>query len=188
MTRNRKADPAVLEREYIYDAGSPPVSLTELADKYGMARSGIAEKARAGRWYERRVEFRKQLGERVVAELGEAWVARETAQREAILQLGIDYIEKYREALDDGTIKVTTRDMLGVAAMVRTFMSDVAAGASREEGLIDPENVDLPPEDLARHALRVIEEQERAELGDGLDGAEPGYADGPEATTAAGLG
>ena len=190
MTRNRKADPAVLEREYIFDSGSPPVSLTDLAQRYGMARSGIAAQALKGKWYERRVEFRKQLGEKVVAELGEAWVAKATEQREAMLQLGLDYIQKYREALDEGTIAISTRDMLGVAAMVRTFMSDIAAGSGKEGELIDPENINLAPEDL-RRALRVLEEQERSDilLEDGLsDDDEPGHANSPEAASSEGTG
>jgi len=158
MTRARKVDPAVLEREYIFDSGNPPVSLTDLADKYGMARSGIADKARTGRWYERRIEFREQLGEKVVAALGDKWVAYETATREKMMNVGLKYLDKYVEALDRDEIKVSTRDMLGMAAMIRTLLGDAAVNPRGEEALLDPDTAPLSP-DYYRHALTVIERQ-----------------------------
>lgn len=156
MTRNRKVDPAVLEREYIFDSGTPPISLTQLSDKYGMARSGIADKARVGRWYERRIEFREQLGEKVVAALGDKWVDYETAQRQRMLDIAIKYMDKYAEALDSGEIKTTTRDMLGIAAMIRTLFTDVASSGRGEEELIDPDSKPLDP-DYYRRALTTVE-------------------------------
>lgn len=169
MTRARKVDPAVLEREYIFDSGNPPVSLTDLADKYGMARSGIAEKARLGRWYERRIEFREQLGEKVVAALGDKWVEFETARREQMMNIAVKYLEKYAEALDDGEIKMNTRDMLGIAAMIRTLFGDIASNP-REEALLN-EEADLSP-DYYRRALTVIE----AELNRGDEPHDAGEA------------
>lgn len=156
MTRNRKVDPAVLEREYIFDSGNPPISLTGLADKHGMARSGIAAKALTGRWYERRIEFREQLGEKVVAALGDKWVEYETAVREAMMNVGMKYLEKYTEALDSGKIEPTTRDMLGIAAMVRTLLGDAAVRPKGEEALLDPDNAPLNA-DYYRKALSTVE-------------------------------
>jgi len=155
MTRNRKVDPEVLEREYIYDSGTPPISYTELAAKYGLARNTVAEKGIRGRWFERREEFRKTLGIKVTEALGEEWVRFETAAREKLMALGMTYVEKYAKALEDGEIKVSTRDMLGVAAMLRTLMGDAAAAKPTEEVLLDPD-ADLHP-DVARRVLAALE-------------------------------
>lgn len=177
MTRNRKMDPAILEREYIFDSGNPPISLTDLSDKYGMARSNISEKARAGRWYERRIEFREQLGEKVVAALGDKWVEFETAQRERMMNIAVKYLDKYVEKLDSGEITITTRDMLGVSGMLRTLLNDAAVRPQGEEGLIDPDTAPLSA-DYYRRALKVIEQQ----LGDGQDDAGEAPASGTEGT------
>src|SRR5688572_4613488 len=144
MTRARKIDPAILEREYVYDAATPPISITGLAEKYGLARSGVADKARVGRWFERREEFRRQIGEKAVSALGDKWVGFETAVREKMTSVALTYLDQYQKALNDGEIKVNTRDMLGVAAMLRTVLGDAASSnTSDEEGLIDPATVTL---------------------------------------------
>jgi hypothetical protein len=169
MTRNRKVDPAVLEREYIFDSSNPPVSISGLAEKYGMARSGIADKAMKGHWYERRIEFREQLGEKVVAALGDEWVGFETQTREKLMQVGLKYLDKYVAALDEGSVKPNTRDMLGIAAMIRTLLGDVAASPKGEEALIDPDTVDVSPE-YYRQAIAAIE---AAQLGSGEADAGP---------------
>ncbi len=181
MTRARKVDPAVLEREYIFDPSNPPVSLTGLAEKYGMARSGIADKALKGRWYERREEFRTQLGEKVVAALGDEWVGFETATREKLMQTGLKYLDSYIKALDDGKIVPNTRDMLGVAAMIRTFLGDAAASPKGEEALLDPDTVDISPE-YYRRAIAAIE---TAQL---TSGADPGPDDAGETAEAGASG
>lgn len=158
MTRLRKVDPEVLEREYVYDAANPPVSITQLAERHGLARSGVAEKAMRGRWYERRQEFRQQLGEKAVEKLGEQWVRFETATRERMMSIGLDYLNKYAEALQNGEVKVSTRDMLGVAAMVRALLGDAAAAKTdgEEVALYDPDTTDLDP-DVARRVLAALE-------------------------------
>lgn len=156
MTRNRKVDPAILEREYIYDSGNPPISLTALAEKHGMARSNIAAKALTGKWYERRVEFRQSLGEKVVEALGDEWVKYETAVRRKMMDVASSYLDKYIEALDSDKITVSTRDMLGIAAMMRTLLGDAAAKPEQEGGLIDPETKPLDPE-YYRRALTSVE-------------------------------
>lgn len=179
MTRARKIDPAILEREYVFDSGNPPVSLTDLADKYSMARSGIADKARVGRWYERRIEFREQLGEKVVAALGDKWVEFETARREQLMNVAVKYIDKYVEALDSGEIKMGTRDMLGMAGMLRTLLNDAAASPRGEEALIDPDTAPLS-DDYYRHALKVVEAQ--LTNGNSEGAAEPGYPGETEAS------
>lgn len=158
MTRLRKVDPEVLEREYIYDSGSPPISLTQLAERHGLARSGVADKAMRGQWFRKREEFRQQLGEKAVEKLGEEWVRFETASRERMLSIGLDYLNKYAEALTNGDIKVSTRDMLGVASMVRALIGDAAAAKSNGEevALYDPDTTDLDPA-IARRVLAELE-------------------------------
>jgi len=163
MTRNRKIDPEVLEREYVYDSGTPPISFSGLAEKYGLARNTVAEKGIKGRWYERRKEFREQLGMKTVEALGDQWVRYETAVREKAMVIAVEYLEKYAKALTDGEIKVGTRDMLGVVAMLRTLMTDAAARATTEEVLLDPDTADLKPE----HFQRAIDVLDRLELGAG---------------------
>lgn len=173
MTRARKYDPELLEREYIYDSATPPISLTGLSERYGLARSGVAEKALKGRWFERRTEFRQQLGVKTVEALGEKWVGMETATREKMMTVGLEYLDKYAAALDDGTIKVSTRDMLGIAAMIRTLIGDSAKATPAEEALIDPDATDLQPDDY-RRALATIEQIESGIAADERDDvAEP---------------
>jgi hypothetical protein len=163
MTRNRKIDPEVLEREYIYDSSPKPVSFTALADRYNLARNTVAEKGVKGRWYERRKEFREQLGMKTVEALGDQWVRYETAVREKAMVIAVKYLETYEAKLLSGEITVSTRDMLGVVAMLRTLMTDATAAKSTEEVLLDPDASDIAPDEY-RKALDVLD---RLELGAG---------------------
>lgn len=158
MTRNRKVDPEVLEREYIYDSGSPPISLTQLAERHGLARSGVADKAMRGQWFRKREEFRQQLGEKAVEKLGEEWVRFETAVREKVTAIGLKYLTKFEAAMDDPEFKVSTRDMLGIAAMLRAYIGDAAAAKTNGEevALYDPDTADLDPA-IARRVLAELE-------------------------------
>lgn len=175
MTRNRKVDPEVLEREYIYDSGTPPISYTDLATKYGLARNTVAEKGIRGRWYERREEFRKTLGMKVTEALGEEWVRFETAAREKAMDIGLQVLTKFEEQLKDPEFKVSTRDMVAVASMMRTLGMDAAAARNNgEEALIDPDNAPLTEE----FARRVLDATESGRLGPG-PAAPPA---GPEGT------
>lgn len=174
MTRQRKVDPEVLEREYIYDSGNPPISYTGLAAKYGLARNTVAEKAIRGRWFERREEFRASLGMKVTEKLGEEWVRFETAAREKSMQVGLKIITKVEEMLDSGELKPTVRDMIAAASMVRQLAVDAtAARVNGEEVLLD-ENAPLD-RDTALRVLAAIEQDERARLdaGNGSSGAPP---------------
>jgi hypothetical protein len=159
MTRLRKYDPEVLEREYIYDSSQKGISITLLAEKHGMARSGLADMALKGRWYEKRKTFREQLGMKTIEALGEEWAQYGAAVREKMMTTAMTYLDKYTDALHDGTIKVNTRDMLGMAAMIRALIADAAATAPGEEALIDPDNVTLDPDDY-RRALASIKQIE----------------------------
>ncbi len=179
MTRNRKVDPEVLEREYIYDSSTPPISLTGLAEKHGLARSGVAEKAMKGNWYQRREAFRETLGQKVADALGEEWVRFETASREKAMSVAMTYLDKYAKALAEDEIKVSTRDFLGVMAMLRTFLGDAAQAKSNgEEVLLDPDTAPIN-EDTAREWLNRLDAAARSQLG-------PGEA--PPATSPEGAG
>ncbi len=163
MTHNRKIDPEVLEREYIFDSGNPPISYRDLAKKHGLAYNTVALKATKGRWYKRRIEFREKLGMKTVEQLGEQWVRFETAVRERAMAIGIEYLEKYAKALSDDSITVSTRDMLGVAAMLRAYTSDAnAAKTNGEEVLLDPDSIDLNPE-VARRVLARLDAGPRSD-------------------------
>lgn len=157
MTRNRKVDPEVLKREYVYDSSNPPISYTQLAEKYGLARSGVADRAIKEQWHKQREEFREQLGMKTVEALGEQWVKFETATREKMMSVGLKYLDDYTKALNDGEIKLSTRDMLGVAAMLRTLIGDAAAAKPEDEGgPLDPDSIELS-EDAIRAGLRRLE-------------------------------
>lgn len=184
MTRNRKVDPDVLEREYIYDTANPPVSFTGLAERHGLARNTVAEKALRGRWFERRKEFRESLGVKVTEALGDQWAKLEAATREKLMSLGSTYLDQYLKKLMAEEIPLTTRDALGVASMMRTLMNDAANAKTNQDGevsLHDPDTVDLSP-DAYRRALETIERAERGQLGPGPDDAgeaPPAGVEGP---------
>lgn len=173
MTRNRKVDPEVLRREYIYDTGNPPVSYTQLAERHGLARNTVAEKAIRGRWYELRQEFRENNAIKVTEALGDQWAKLEAATRDKLMSLGSTYLDQYLRKLQAEEIPLTTRDALGVAAMVRTLMNDAATNARTDGEVVlhDPDTVDLTP-DAYRAALDRIEQLERGLLGPGQDPAD----------------
>lgn len=176
MTRQRKVDIVELEREYIYDASAHPVSFTQLAQRHNLARNTVAEPATKGRWFERREEFRKQLGVKAVEALGEEWVKLETALREKTTAVGIKYLEQYEQALLANQIPLNTRDMLGIAAMLRTYAQDAASAKinGEEIKLIDPDTHRLD-EDTARRtlaALDAINDRDRPESDAPEDAAE----------------
>jgi hypothetical protein len=158
MTRQQKIDIAELEREYIFDASAHPVSFTQLAERHNVARNTVAERGTKGRWFERREEFRRQLGVKAVEALGEEWVRFETAIREKTTSVGLAYLERYEKALLAGEIPLNTRDALGVVAMLRTFAQDAAAATTNGEEvkLIDPDTHQLDP-DTARRTLAALD-------------------------------
>jgi hypothetical protein len=159
----------VLEREYVYS--EPPISLTELADKYDLARSNVADKARIGKWYEKREEFRTRLAEKSREALAERWVEYETANREKLLNVASKFFDKYVEALASGEIKVNTRDLLGMVAMQRTLLADVSGKPVIDPKLVNPEGDEFTGS--ADEAREVIE-QVKALMAGGTDaGTDP---------------
>lgn len=178
MTKLRKYDPEVLEREYIYDSSQKGISISLLAEKHGMARSGLADMAMKGRWYEKRKTFREQLGMRVIDAMGEEWAQYGAAVREKQMAIAMTYLDKYSDALDSGEIKMNTRDALGMMSAIRTFVQDAAATAPGEEALIDPDAVTLDASEY-RRALASIEQIE-AGIADERDDAADLEATGTE--------
>lgn len=168
MTRNRKVATDVLRREYIYS--DPPISISDLAEKYGLARSGVAEKAQRGdlidgaqvSWYQQREDFRAKLTAKVADALREKWAEAETEYREKLLKAGGQYLDRYVTKLEAGEISVNTKDMLGVAAMMRTLMADQKAQAPQTV-VVDGEGEELDEDD----ARKVMEEARRLLTGGG---------------------
>ncbi len=124
MTRQVKGPGTdVLEREYVYS--DPPLSISDLAERHGLARSNVAAKATAGNWFQKREEFRRRLAEETRDALAEKWAEMDIAVHERAAKLAVKYFDIYEKALDSGEIKPSTRDMLGVAAMMRTYTQDM---------------------------------------------------------------
>jgi hypothetical protein len=157
MTRNRKVATEVLEREYVY--ADPPISITELSDKYGLARSGVADKARIGGWYQKREEFRSRNTDGVKEAMAEKWAEFQIANYERLMKMSATYLDKFQKALDEGEIKVSTRDMLGIAAMMRTFLGDLTAAAPKDPKVVGPDGeVTFGDEAEAREAMVRIKQ------------------------------
>jgi hypothetical protein len=152
----------MLRHEYIY--ADPPISITELADKHGLARSGVADKARIGEWYKARQEFRNKVSDRVTEALAEKWSEFQVANYERLMKVAANYLDTYQAELEAGTIKVNTRDMLGIAAMMRTFLSDMTK-QPLDSGttVIGPDGEEFSGTDA--EARSVIEEVKRLMAG-----------------------
>jgi len=185
MTRARKIDPAVLEREYVYDPNPKPISISDLAARYGLARSGVADKAIVGKWFEKRTEFRTTVGMKVTEALADDWAIYATAQRSKMVEAMVKTLDAYIERLDAGEIKPSVRDAVSVAAALRVLIGDMTANAPAERDLLDPTSVDLDPAtlqdfiDRARSQLRALpsgeEEATDADFSD--DGRTPEAAE-----------
>ena len=160
MTRTLKLDYDEIEREYIYDGSANPVSFTELAKRHNVARNTIAEKGIKGRWFERRKEFREQLGIKATEALGDEWVRFETAIRHKTTSVALKYLDAFEKALDEGKIEPNTRDMVQIANLLRTYAQDAASatmvGAGEEVRIIDPDSHQLD-EATARRTLAALD-------------------------------
>jgi hypothetical protein len=169
MTGQRKYDYDALRREYVYSSDPKGISYTDLADKYGMPRSLIADRGTREGWHEQRQDFRKTVGLRVVDGMADSVAKISIAAREEMLTVTGVYMQKFKEALEAGEIKITTRDALGMMAARRALLTDAANLAETEEGgLIDPDAVPLG----ADEARAFLNRLELIESGGGAD-AEP---------------
>lgn len=138
MTRLQKGPGTdVLEREYVFSVEEP--SITAIAAKYGLARSNVAAKCRTGNWAKKRSEHLATLDAKTRELMADEWVEFEKANREKLLRVGAKYLDKYVEALEAGEVKVNTRDMLGIAAMMRVYLSDGAVKPVEDAKVIEAE-------------------------------------------------
>ena len=156
MTRQIKGPGTdVLEREYVYS--DPPLSISDIAERHGLARSNVASKAGAGNWFEKREEFRRRLASETRDAMAEKWSEMQIAVYERGAKLALKYFDIYEKALDEGEIKPTTRDMLGVAAMMRTFTSDMVEKPVSSV-VVDPTTGEIfeGNEDEARAAVATV--------------------------------
>ena len=165
MTKNRVVDIDELEREYIYDQGTPPVSFTDLARRHGVARNTVSVPGTKRGWYEKRKAFRVALGMKVTEAMGDQWVALEAALTERLMSSGLAYLSKWEKALADDKITVSTRDALGVAAMLRTLAKDKGAeiGPDDMPRFVGPEDEEQKDPDEYRRALEAIRRIEAGE-------------------------
>src|SRR5690242_15466649 len=102
MTRLVKLDWDEVEREYVYDGSSNPVSYTQLAVRHNTARSAVAEHGTSGRWPEKRKAFREALGIKAIEAVSAEWVGFETAVRAKTTAVGLKYLDQFEKALDAG--------------------------------------------------------------------------------------
>jgi alkylhydroperoxidase/carboxymuconolactone decarboxylase family protein YurZ len=126
----------MLEREYVY--AEPVISITDLAEKYDLARSGVADKARIGKWYEKREAFRAKVADKVTDAMAERWAEMQTTVYERLVQVGLAHLDLHEQALKDGKISSSTRDMIAVASMLSSILKELA---QKPMGVADPRQV-----------------------------------------------
>jgi hypothetical protein len=152
MSRARKVDPTQLEREYVFDSATPPVSITALADRYGMARSNIADIARRNRWYEKRKEVRQTVGEKVLEAMTDDWAAAQTTVRNRLIEVNLKLLEETEKAIAAGEIKITkVADVVALTATIRVLLGDQAVEAGRNEPkIIDMESTPIDIDQMVK--------------------------------------
>ena len=178
MSRARKVDPALLEREYVYDSATPPISITQLADQHGMARSNIADMARRGKWYEKRKEVRLTVGEKVLDAMTDRWAETQTTIRNRMLEVSMKMLDKAEKALADDEIKITrVADIATVVATVRVLLGDQAVDEAAKRGptVIDMDATPIDP-DKMREMLPLLKRLTSGEEDDGSVSSIAGYA------------
>lgn len=158
MTRLQKGPGTdVLEREYVY--ADPPISITMLADKYGLARSGVADKARIGKWYEKREAFRQRLSDKTREALAEKWADMQVAVYERLLKSGMTYLDKYDKALENDEIKPSARDMIAVGGMMKALLDEMAQKPAADPTVVGPDGEEFEgTEAEAREAIERIKQ------------------------------
>jgi len=178
MTRARKVDPALLEREYVYDSSTPPISLTQLSDQHGISRSHVADMARRGGWYGKRKEIRTTVGEKVLDAMTDRWAETQTLIRDRMLEMSVKMLDAAEKALDAGEIKITKpTDVATIVATMRVLLGDQAVDQANKNGptVIDMEAVTLTPEKLAE-MMPLLKQLVSGEEADDSTGPEQGHA------------
>lgn len=166
MTRLRKGPSAdALEREYVFS--DPIVSITQLADKYDLARSGVADKARIGKWYEKREIFRAKVADGVTDAMAEKWAEMQVGVYERLVQVSLKHLDLHEKALEAGEIKSNTRDMISVAGMLTTVLKELS---KKPLDVSDPRVVG--DETSEAEAREMIEYVRRLTAGDPVAGTD----------------
>jgi len=178
VTRARKVDPALLEREYVYDSATPPVSITALADSHGIARSHVADMARRGKWYEKRKEIRTTVGEKVLDAMTDRWAETQTLIRDRMLEMSVKMLDAAELALANGEIKITKpTDVATIVATMRVLLGDQAVDQANKNGptVIDMEAVTLTPAKL-EEMMPLLKQLVAGREADDNTGPEQGHA------------
>jgi hypothetical protein len=152
MSRARQFDRSLLEREYIYDAATPPISITALADKHGMNRGHLADLSRRGKWYEKRKAVRLTIGDKVLEAMTDQWAESQTAIRNRMLEVNMKLLAEAEKAIAAGEVKITrVADVTTIIAAMRVLLGDQAVEeANKDENKII--DVNTTPADPAAMA------------------------------------
>ncbi len=170
MTRQRKYDYEALRAEYIQ--AKTPISYTDLADKHGLSRSLLTDRGAREGWTAQRDAFREALGIKVTEAMTDQIAKFQIALHEKSIAVGLKYLDQYAAALDAGEIKMSTRDMVAVAAMVRVLTADAAASRQPGEDGVISEDAPMSP-DAIRKAILQLEAGEVDGPGDAAEEPSP---------------
>lgn len=104
-----KVDYDQLEREYI----STNVGFRTLAEKYGMKSfSAIADQARKRNWRQKRIDYRKQVSDRMIQKDAKRFVQEADDMKFEMIQAARAVIYATLKGIQEGTVIPQPRDML----------------------------------------------------------------------------
>jgi hypothetical protein len=146
MTRQRKIDPAELEREYVFGTES----LAELAARHGLSKSAVAGYAARGGWAEKRAAFTTSVQDRIREALASDWVAYEAQLRQKMVETSVRSLARYMQALDAGEIDISSRDAIAWIGLLRQLLDELRPKEEQRE----PE-LEIDPETAARIVAQV---------------------------------
>lgn len=128
MPQPTKVDYSELEKLYVTEG----LSARELARRYGVSHSVVAEKARREDWAGKRMAYQASLARRGYENMAAA-VANDHAevQRESVL-VARAYIRKFAQDLSSGKVTTNAKDTVEFMRMLATDLSP-----ERGEGLKD---------------------------------------------------
>lgn len=152
MTRNPSVDYTSAHRDYVF--GKEPISLSDLAVKYGCSRAALADKARGEEgelsWFEQRQEFERRIGEKTLLALADEWAAIEAENRKKRMETANAVLDKFIASLEDKTAKIGSKEALEWVQLMRTEFEDVR-NLGKHPDVVDGEAVEMS-EDQAKEA------------------------------------
>lgn len=143
MTRNPKVDWKTLEHEYVFDPNN--ISISELAAKHDIARSGVAQKMGIGKWYEKRLEYQKRVDASVVEAMGQKWAAMTVAIQEKVLRAAEATLDAYIKYIEEGVVKPDAKDAALMSQIIRTTLADIHNAAKPSALVVYGEAVEMDP-------------------------------------------